>query len=70
MRAKHIVLGTNGFTHLLPPELGLKRAQLPMFVYQLITEPLTDEDWKALDGNIVVSFMTKQPIVLQPVERL
>lgn len=41
-----------------------------MFVYQLITEPLTDEDWKALDGNIVVSFMTKQPIVLQPVERL
>ncbi|AZN66948.1 FAD-binding oxidoreductase [Acinetobacter haemolyticus] len=48
VRAKHIVLGTNGFTHLLPPELGLKRAQLPMFVYQLITEPLTDADWKAL----------------------
>lgn len=48
VRAKHIVLGTNGFTHLLQPELGLKRAQLPMFVYQLITEPLTDEDWKVL----------------------
>lgn len=48
LRAKHLVLGTNGFTHLLPPELGLRRAQIPMHVYQLITEPLTKADWAAL----------------------
>lgn len=48
LRARHLVLATNGFTHLLPPELGLRRAQVPMFVYQLMTEPLTERDWAAL----------------------
>ncbi len=48
VRARHLILATNGYTHLLPPELGLQRAQIPMFVYQLMTEPLTDEDWAAL----------------------
>lgn len=48
VRARHLILATNGYTHLLPPELGLQRAQAPMFVYQLMTEPLTDDDWAAL----------------------
>lgn len=48
LRARHLVLATNGFTHLLPPALGLRRAQVPMHVYQLMTEPLTEEDWAAL----------------------
>lgn len=48
LRARHLVLATNGFTHLLPPALGLSRAQLPMFVYQLMTEPLREDDWAAL----------------------
>lgn len=48
VRARHLILGTNGYTHLLPPEIGLQRSQAPMFVYQLMTEPLTDQDWAAL----------------------
>lgn len=48
LHARHLVLATNGFTHLLPPTLRMKRAQLPMFVYQLMTEPLTEKDWAAL----------------------
>lgn len=48
VRAKRIVLATNGYTHLLPPALGLQRGQVPMFIYQLITEPLSDNDWAAL----------------------
>lgn len=44
VRARHLVLATNGFTHLLPPALGLQRAQLPIHIYQLITEPLSEAE--------------------------
>lgn len=59
VRTKHIVLGTNGFTHLLPATLGLRRAQLPMFVYQLMTEPLSEADWKALGWKHRAQFYDK-----------
>lgn len=59
LRARHLVLATNGFTHLLPKPLGLQRAQVPMHVYQLMTEPLTEEDWAALGWKRRAQFYDK-----------
>ena len=59
VRAKRLVLATNGYSHLLPPELGLYRAQLPMFIYQLITEPLTQDEWDALGWERRAQFYDK-----------
>lgn len=59
LRARHLVLATNGFTHLLPPALGLRRAQLPMHVYQLMTEPLSEDDWAALGWKRRAQFYDK-----------
>lgn len=51
IRARHLVLASNGFTHLLPPALGLQRAQIPIHIYQLITEPLPAKDREAFSWN-------------------
>lgn len=53
LRARHLVLASNGFTHLLPPLLGLQRAQMPIHIYQLITEPLSDKERAAIRWNQV-----------------
>lgn len=59
LRARNLVLATNGFTHLLPPALGLRRAQVPMHVYQLMTEPLSEDDWAALGWKHRAQFYDK-----------
>jgi glycine/D-amino acid oxidase-like deaminating enzyme len=53
IRARNLVLASNGFTHLLPPLLGLQRAQMPVHIYQLITEPLTEKERAVISWNQV-----------------
>lgn len=48
LHTRHIVIATNAFTHLLPPELGMDRMTVPTFIYQQITEPLSPKQWKDL----------------------
>lgn len=53
VRARHLVLATNAFTHLLPPFLGLQRAQMPIHIYQLITKPLSEIERATISWNQV-----------------
>lgn len=68
LRAKHLVLASNGFTHLLPPSLGLQRAQMPIHIYQLVTEPLPEKDraaisWKQIyDKTFYVPFTCRTTV--------
>lgn len=48
LHCKKLVLATNGYTHLLPPSLRMERVELPMAIYQLMTEPLTEAQFKEL----------------------
>lgn len=59
IKARHIVVATNAFTHLLPPALGMARIQVPTFVYQQITEPLTDRHWQQLGWERRAQFYDK-----------
>ncbi|WP_421705832.1 NAD(P)/FAD-dependent oxidoreductase [Alloalcanivorax xenomutans] len=68
LHARHLVLAANGFTHLLPPLLGLQRAQMPIHIYQLITEPLPEKEraairWKQVyDKTFYVPFTCRTTV--------
>lgn len=42
-----LVIATNGYSHTLSG-INLKRQQLPVWTYQIITEPLSDEQWDSI----------------------
>lgn len=42
-----LVIATNGYSHTLSG-LNLKRQQLPVWTYQIITEPLSNEQWQSI----------------------
>jgi len=42
-----LVIATNGYSHTLSG-VKLKNQQLPIWTYQIITEPLTDAQWQAI----------------------
>jgi glycine/D-amino acid oxidase-like deaminating enzyme len=46
--AEKCVLATNGYTHLLDSVPQVRRKQQPSWSYQIATEPLTAEQWKAI----------------------
>lgn len=48
VRAERIVLATNAYSHLLPEMGGFSRRQVPVWTYQIATEPLSEAQWAAI----------------------
>jgi len=46
--ADKIVLATNAYSHLLPEMGAFRRNQAPLWTHQIVTEPLTPEQWDAI----------------------
>lgn len=56
IKAKKLVIATNAWTHNLPSTPKLGSVQTPVWTYQIVTEPLTPEQWKSInwDGRMSV----------------
>ncbi|MCF6318888.1 MAG: FAD-binding oxidoreductase [Proteobacteria bacterium] len=44
--AEKLVLATNAYSHLLNKVEGIKGKQLPVWTYQIVTEPLSEKQWQ------------------------
>ncbi|WP_346780103.1 FAD-dependent oxidoreductase [Pseudomonas sp. MPFS] len=43
-----MVLATNAYSRELPGPDGLRERQYPLWTYQVVTEPLSDEQWQEI----------------------
>ena len=46
--ASKVVLATNAYSHLLPEMGAFRRNQTPVWTHQIVTQPLTPEQWQAI----------------------
>ncbi len=62
VRSEKLVICTNGYSHNV---MGgeLKKAQFPIWTYQVVTEPLTDEQWKSIGWENKQSFEDNRQLV-------
>ncbi|MDF1630749.1 MAG: FAD-dependent oxidoreductase [Alcanivoracaceae bacterium] len=49
IRAKKLVIATNAWTHNLKSSPKVSNMQTPIWTYQVVTEPLTEEQWKGVN---------------------
>ncbi|XSS66239.1 NAD(P)/FAD-dependent oxidoreductase [Pseudomonas sp. B11] len=48
IKADKVVLATNAYSRELPGPDGLRERQYPLWTYQVVTEPLSDEQWQEI----------------------
>lgn len=56
INAKKLVIATNAWTHDLKSSPKVANVQAPIWTYQIVTEPLTPEQWKSInwDGRMSI----------------
>lgn len=56
IRAKKVVIATNAWTHNLKSSPGVANKQTPVWTYQIVTDPLTPEQWESInwDGRMSI----------------
>lgn len=54
--ADKLVIATNAYSREIPGAHGLKNRQFPLWSYQVITEPLSDEQWQSIGWGQRQSF--------------
>ncbi|GGE69001.1 oxidoreductase [Streptosporangium jomthongense] len=63
IRAKKLVLATNAWTHTLPGPRKLRSRQRAVWTYQIVSEPLTDDEWKTLGWGDRMSIEDNRQLV-------
>lgn len=48
IKAKKVILATNAWSHTLSGPKKIQNRQRPAWTYQIVSEPLTEEEWKTL----------------------
>lgn len=56
IKAKKLVIATNAWTHNLKSSPKISSVQSPVWTYQIVTEPLTQEQWESInwDGRMSI----------------
>lgn len=56
IEAGKVVLAVNAWAHTFDKSVGLRRKQRPLWTYQVVTEPLTEEEWADIrwDGRMSI----------------
>ncbi|WP_417515282.1 NAD(P)/FAD-dependent oxidoreductase [Marinobacter sp.] len=63
IRAKKLVLATNAWTHTLPGPRKLRSRQRAVWTYQIVSEPLTKEEWETLGWSDHMSIEDNRQLV-------
>lgn len=63
IRAKKLVIATNAWTHTLKSCPKVANVQAPVWTYQIVTEPLTSEQWKSINWDERVSIEDNRQLV-------
>lgn len=62
VNSEKLVIATNAYSHILP-STKLKKRQLPVWTYQVITEPLTDAQWQSIGWQCKQAFEDNRHLV-------
>jgi len=63
IRAEKLVIATNAWTHNLKTSPGVANVQAPVWTYQIVTDPLTPEQWKSINWENRVSIEDNRQLV-------
>ena len=63
IRAKKLVIATNAWTHNLHSQPKVANVQAPVWTYQIVTEPLTPEQWQAINWRERMSIEDNRQLV-------
>ncbi|PHS65512.1 MAG: FAD-dependent oxidoreductase [Thalassobium sp.] len=63
IRAKKLVIATNAWTHNLKSSPKVANRQAPVWTYQIVTEPLTAEQWKSINWEKRMSIEDNRQLV-------
>ncbi len=58
-----LVLATNAWTHNLKAPKGVANVQAPVWTYQVVTEPLTDAQWKSINWSQRMSIEDNRQLI-------
>jgi glycine/D-amino acid oxidase-like deaminating enzyme len=63
IKAKKLVIATNAWTHTLKSSPKIANVQAPVWTYQIVTEPLTPEQWKSINWGERMSIEDNRQLV-------
>lgn len=63
IHCKKLVLATNAWSHTLAAHKKLRNRQRPVWTYQIVTEPLTPEEWQAVGWQDRMSIEDNRQLV-------
>ncbi len=63
IRARKLVIATNAWTHNLKSSPKISNVQSPVWTYQIVTDPLTPEQWKSINWNERMSIEDNRQLV-------
>ncbi len=63
IKAKKVVLAVNAWGHTLDSNTGLKNKQRPLWTYQIVTEPLTEQEWRDIKWDKRMSIEDNRHLV-------
>jgi glycine/D-amino acid oxidase-like deaminating enzyme len=63
VRAGKLVIATNAWTHNLKGPEGVARKQAPVWTYQVVTEPLTAEQWRSINWSERMSIEDNRQLI-------
>lgn len=63
IRAKKLVIATNAWTHNLKTSPKVANVQAPVWTYQIVTEPLSPEQWQSINWGDRVSVEDNRQLV-------
>ena len=63
IKAKKLVIATNAWTHNLKSSPKVANVQVPVWTYQIVTEPLTQEQWESIKWDERMSIEDNRQLV-------
>lgn len=63
IRANKLVIATNAWTHNLKAPGNVANKQAPVWTYQVVTEPLTEEQWKGVNWSDRMSIEDNRQLI-------
>ena len=63
IKAKKLVIATNAWTHTLKSSPRVPNVQAPVWTYQIVTEPLTPEQWESINWGEKMSIEDNRQLV-------
>ncbi len=63
IKAKKLVIATNAWTHNLKSSPKVANVQAPVWTYQIVTEPLTPEQWQSINWDDRMSIEDNRQLV-------